>query len=81
MNPQSQSVFDILRESIQEILPDVPTDRILRQARLDDLGADSVDRAEIFSIALRRLELKVPLTDLASANDLSDVVAILGARR
>jgi polyketide biosynthesis acyl carrier protein len=79
MNPRSQSVFDILRESIQEILPDVPADRIRREARLDELGADSVDRAEIFSAALRRLELKVPLTDLARANDLSEVIAILGA--
>lgn len=66
-------VWSALIESILEVFPEYAEQKISGTSSLHALGANSVDRAEIIMLTMRRLALKVPLTTFASAKNLQDL--------
>jgi polyketide biosynthesis acyl carrier protein len=71
-----EQIVDALKTAIGTVLPDVPPDRIHLDGRLRDLGANSVDRAEILTLTMEALSLKMPLVELAKAEDIAGLVEI-----
>jgi acyl carrier protein len=47
------------------------------QNSLANLGAHSVDRAEVAAAAMERLDIAVPLTSLAGVTDIDGLIEIL----
>ncbi|MEU6263777.1 phosphopantetheine-binding protein [Saccharopolyspora shandongensis] len=70
MNQVEQAV----RAAIVEILPDLPAAEITRDKSLRDLGADSVDRVEIISLLLHRLERAEPISNFAHIPDIGALI-------
>lgn len=73
---QKESVFAIIKKSIQDVLYDVTEKDITVDKRLKDLGANSIDRADIVIRSMEGLNLKIPLVELAEAKNIDDLVNI-----
>jgi polyketide biosynthesis acyl carrier protein len=73
-------VFDALRHSIVTVMNDIPAEAITVGARLRDLGANSVDRAEILTLTMQKLRLRVPLLEFARAENIGGLVELMRAK-
>ena len=73
-------VFHELEKQIRNVLPAMTVSTIDPTMRLADLGANSVDRMEIIVQTLDALDLRMPLTELARAPLIGDLVTALHAR-
>lgn len=51
-----------------------------RTDSLRDLGANSIDRAEIIMLTLESLSLRIPLVELAGAKNLDELVIAIHAK-
>lgn len=73
-------ILSVLRGVVTDILPDVAVESVVREARLADLGANSVDRADIVAETLETLDLTVPLVEFATCSNIGEIVAVIGAQ-
>ncbi len=69
-----EQIFGVVKESILETLPELADKIILISDSLKDLGANSIDRAEIIIQILSKLKLKVPLSDFGNAKNIEELV-------
>ncbi len=75
-----QRVFNVVKEHVLRVLPDLPSGSVTLDARLKDLGANSLDRIEVATCAMEELEIDVPRTRLAGVDSLQSLVdALLGS--
>jgi acyl transferase domain-containing protein/thioesterase domain-containing protein len=75
-----QRVFDVVKEHVLRVLPDLRAEAITLDARLKDLGANSLDRIEVATCAMEELDINVPRTRLAGVDSLGGLVdALLGS--
>ncbi|NVB40709.1 acyl carrier protein [Pseudenhygromyxa sp. WMMC2535] len=71
------TVFDIVKSNITAVLPEVGNDQIQGHMQLRDLGADSIDRADISTSAMEELNLELPLVELGKPNTIGELVDLL----
>lgn len=69
--------FAALAASVAEILPDIDPTLVTPRASLRDLGANSIDRAEIILEAAARLGARAALNKFAGAADLGELARLL----
>lgn len=69
-----ESIFAILKNNIINILPSLSQSEINIEDSLKNLGANSIDRAEILIGTMAELKIKVPLIVLAEAKNIKDLV-------
>ena len=74
-------IYAVVREQLLTVIPDLDPERIGLQMGLGDLGANSVDRADIVMLTLEALQLNVPLHQLASVKNIGELVDALHARQ
>ncbi len=55
-----QNIFELIVRYTQEVVPDLQYHAFIDSDRLQSLGADSVDRAEIITLVLGELSLDMP---------------------
>lgn len=72
-----EDVFEVVKNVTLEVLPFVPPTMIDRNGCLKDLGANSVDRAEIVTQALERLQLNVPLVEFGRIGNIDGLIRVL----
>ncbi len=73
-------VFQAIVESTKEAVPALEGHVFKSSDRLSDLGANSVDRAEIVMMTMERLAVSVPRTELAGVETISDLAAAIAAK-
>jgi polyketide biosynthesis acyl carrier protein len=78
---QKQEIFEIVVRHAREVIPTLASHPFKITDALRDLGANSIDRSEISMLALESLALRVPLVELAHAQNISDLVDILYAKQ
>jgi polyketide biosynthesis acyl carrier protein len=71
-----ENLLQTIRESILEIFPTLSSTQITEEDSLKNLGANSIDRAEIIMLTLGRLQLKVPLVLFAPAKNIGALIDI-----
>ena len=71
-----EDVFKIVKKNIVDILPDIADEDIRISDKLKDLGANSVDRADVVIQSLEDLNLKLSLVELAVAKNIEDLVTL-----
>lgn len=69
----AEIIWNALVESILEIFPEFSVRQLLRTDSLKDLGANSIDRAEVVMLTMSRLGIKAPLILFASAKNLGEL--------
>ncbi|WDD36902.1 acyl carrier protein (plasmid) [Nostoc sp. UHCC 0926] len=71
------SIFNIIVQHTCEVIPELERHSIVETDRLADLGANSMDRADIVMMTLESLSLKIPLIELAKAKNIGEFTDLL----
>ena len=72
------AIYSMLKETILHVLPEIQPQQIEEALSLKDLGANSIDRAEIAILMMERLGLKIPpaeLTRVAAIRELAELLS------
>ncbi len=77
---KSDRVLQVLYQHTREIVPGLNSHEFKGSDSLRALGANSVDRSEIIMLTLETLGLNVPLIDLAKAEDLDALAALMASK-
>ncbi len=73
-------IFQIIKAQLLAILPDCDPQQVVPAANMRELGANSVDRADVVIQSLEALRLKIPLHETAGLKNLQELVDLLHAR-
>jgi polyketide biosynthesis acyl carrier protein len=72
-----QEVLSVIAHCSRCVLPELAGHEFAPADRLADLGANSVDRAEIVVLVLEALSLDIPRTELFGPNNIGELAALL----
>lgn len=72
-----EQVFAVIKQNIIDVVPELADRNITIKDSLRELGANSVDRAEIIVKTLAALQLKIPLVELGQAKNIEALVTII----
>ncbi len=72
-----EEIFGIIVGHTQEVVPGLDTHAFQPTDSLRALGANSVDRADIIMMTLESLGVRIPLVDLAKAENIGELAAII----
>jgi polyketide biosynthesis acyl carrier protein len=72
-----EELFAIVVRHACEVLPDLEAHEFEPTDRLVDLGANSVDRAEIVMMIMESLSLRIPRVELFGVRDIGELVDVL----
>lgn len=76
-----QDVFDIIVGHTREVLPELENHDFQFSDSLRQLGANSIDRSEIIMLTLESLSLKIPMIEVAKAENMGELAEMLHAKR
>lgn len=67
-------IFEVIKGSLLDILPALEPARIVPEESMKNLGANSIDRADVIIQTMEALELKFPLHELGGLKNIQDLV-------
>jgi polyketide biosynthesis acyl carrier protein len=70
-------VFEAVRRNVLEVLPDLTPQDVSMQGTLTDLGANSIDRADVVTMTMEDLGIVVPISDFQNVHDIRSLVELL----
>jgi polyketide biosynthesis acyl carrier protein len=70
-------VFQKIKEIIIDVLPEVQLEDILINKQLRDLGANSIDRADIVTRSMECLGVKIPVSKFSNVKNIEGLVDLL----
>ncbi|WLQ38954.1 acyl carrier protein [Streptomyces laculatispora] len=70
-------VFDLIVDHIREVIPELEDHRFEPSDSLRDLGANSIDRAEVIIMTLDSLSVRIPLVELADAKNIGELADLI----
>lgn len=70
-------VFTVVKKNIREVLGHLNGQNIPIEASLKDLGANSLDRAEITVQCMEDLQIKIPLVEFGGISNIEGLVNLL----
>jgi polyketide biosynthesis acyl carrier protein len=73
----SGQILDVIVRHTREVLPDLQAHEFTPADRLQELGANSVDRAEIVTLVLESLALRIPRTELFGPANIGELARLL----
>lgn len=72
-----EHIFEILSRHCSEVVPELESYEFKFEDRLDDLGANSIDRSEILNMTIEALSLNIPRVELHGAKTMGEIVNLL----
>jgi len=72
-----EQVYDTIKSNIISVLPEVSESSIAPERTLKDLGADSIDRADISTMSMENMDLRIPLVELGKVSTIGELVDLL----
>jgi polyketide biosynthesis acyl carrier protein len=72
-----EDIFNIVIKHTRSILPDLDNYTFKINDKLVELGANSIDRADIVTMTLESLSLKMPRVELAGVKNIGELVDAL----
>lgn len=75
-----QEVLDIIVSHTREILSGLENHAFQSSDSLRELGANSIDRSEIVMLTLESLSLKIPMIEVAKAENVGELASLLHAK-
>lgn len=70
-------VLTAIRGSVLEVLPDVDPELITEDRSLSDLGANSIDRADVVTMTMESLGIRVPVGEFQEVHDIGSLAQLL----
>lgn len=73
-------IFDIIKKALIDLIPELEGREITQKDSLKELGANSIDRAEILIEAMAALKLKIPLIEFGDAKNIEELVNLFAKK-
>ena len=73
----SDRVTEVVLALVRETLPDVPADLVVPARSMTELGATSIDRVDVATLAMESLGVRVPNEALAGVASIGDLIDLL----
>ncbi|WGF87503.1 SDR family NAD(P)-dependent oxidoreductase [Marinivivus vitaminiproducens] len=70
-------IEDVVIGLVRDILPDVPAEAVTVDRSMSELGATSIDRVEVATLAMETLGLAVPNRELAEVGTIDQLIDVL----
>lgn len=77
---KQQRVREVLHQKIRDIVPGLEGHAFRDSDSLTDLGANSVDRAEIVMMTIETFGIEIPRTELVKATNIGELADLIAAR-
>ncbi len=72
-----QQIFELIKNSIREIVPEINADTVKIEQSLRDLGVNSIDRVDIIIMTMENLNIKMPLVEFGKLKNIDGIVDLL----
>lgn len=72
-----ENVYQLVKEVIVDVLPNLSEDQISIDQNLTELGANSIDRMEVVMLSMQELGIKIPLMSFAGVSNIEGLVDVL----
>ncbi|MBC3988132.1 acyl carrier protein [Streptomyces sp. AC563] len=76
-----EEIFKALMSVFSEIVPEVDVSAATPQDSLRDLGANSIDRADIITETMEAAGVSLPMVRFADAKSIGDIVRVIDEAR
>ncbi|NOX92133.1 MAG: acyl carrier protein [Gammaproteobacteria bacterium] len=73
----NSEVFSLVVNHSQEVIPELEGHEFKRTDQLSELGANSVDRAEIIMLTMESISLRIPLLELSGAKNIGELADLI----
>lgn len=73
-------LLELIAQRAKEILPELESHKFVASDRLADLGANSVDRAEITMLVQESLKLTIPRVELFGPRNIGELADLFLAK-
>lgn len=70
-------IFQIVKKNIVMVLPYLAGKEISIEKSLKDLGANSIDRAEVVTLSIEDLGIKIPMVEFGKVSNIRGMVDLL----
>lgn len=70
-------LFDVVCNHICEVLPELSRAEITEERTLEQLGANSMDRADILMDIMDTLSLNIPRVEMFGPKTVAEIIALL----
>jgi len=67
-------IFEVTKRNLIELLPELESVNIEPEQSMKDLGANSIDRADVVLQTMEALEIKVPLHQLGGIQNIQGLI-------
>lgn len=74
-----EEIIKVLTSIFEEIIPEVDVSAVTPEASLRDLGANSIDRAEIITDTMEQVGVSLPMVNFADAKNVGEIADIIAA--
>ena len=74
-------IYDVVVRHTREVIPELEAHTFSDADKFRDIGANSIDKAEIISLTLETLALDIPLPELFFVQNLSELADVLYERQ
>ncbi|MCX8131985.1 MAG: acyl carrier protein [Clostridia bacterium] len=72
-----EEIFRLIVQHVCEVIPELEGHEFKFDDRLVDLGANSVDRAEIVTMTMESLSLKIPRVELFGVKNIGELAEVI----
>jgi len=71
-----EKIFSILKKTVCDIMTGLEESHVQMQESLKNLGTNSLDRADILMQTMEELDVKIPMIEFASSQNIADIVDV-----
>ena len=72
-----RTIFEAIRRNVLAVVPEVAAEAIVPECTLSDLGLNSIDRAEVVSLAMEELAISVPVHEFHRGSTIEALVRVM----
>ncbi|WP_181614165.1 phosphopantetheine-binding protein [Nonomuraea soli] len=70
-------IFETVRRNVLKVLPELTPDEVTIDGTLSDLGANSIDRADVVTMTMEDLGMVIPVAEFQDVSDIRSLVDLL----
>lgn len=72
-----EELLELMKDAINYIVPEISTDNLNFNDSLKELGANSIDRAEIIIMLMEDANVKLPMVSFGDAKNIGEIIDIV----
>lgn len=70
-------IYAAVKRNLLVVVPDIEPESITMDCTLDDLGLNSIDRADVLTMAMEELAISVPIMEFRRGSNIRSLVELL----